>query len=93
MQHSASQNWSKRGQGAGRRLWLSCQPGSLQPVWQIRLYYVRAEDLGKLSSSGGISLSPQESTLNVDLDFKQPFLELNRILEALHEQNLGPALE
>ncbi|XP_011925262.1 PREDICTED: protein RMD5 homolog B isoform X1 [Cercocebus atys] len=35
----------------------------------------------------------QESTLNVDLDFKQPFLELNRILEALHEQDLGPALE
>ncbi|KAF6281284.1 required for meiotic nuclear division 5-like protein B [Rhinolophus ferrumequinum] len=35
----------------------------------------------------------QESTLNVDWDFKQPFLELNRILEALHEQDLGPALE
>lgn len=29
----------------------------------------------------------------MDLDFKQPFLELNRILEALHEQDLGPALE
>lgn len=39
------------------------------------------------------ALPPQESTLNVDLDFKQPFLELNRILEALHEQDLGPALE
>ncbi|XP_059554126.1 E3 ubiquitin-protein transferase RMND5B isoform X2 [Myotis daubentonii] len=35
----------------------------------------------------------QESTLNVDLDFKQPFLELNRILEALHKHDLGPALE
>ncbi|XP_012510128.1 PREDICTED: protein RMD5 homolog B isoform X3 [Propithecus coquereli] len=35
----------------------------------------------------------QESTLNVDLDFKQPFLELNRIVEALHEQDLRPALE
>ncbi|XP_078220831.1 E3 ubiquitin-protein transferase RMND5B isoform X3 [Callithrix jacchus] len=35
----------------------------------------------------------QESMLNVDLDFKQPFLELNRILEALHEQDLAPALE
>ncbi|KAM7161498.1 E3 ubiquitin-protein transferase RMND5B isoform 1-T2 [Macrochelys suwanniensis] len=35
----------------------------------------------------------QESTLNVDLDFKQPFLELNRILEALHEQDLCPALD
>ncbi|XP_024433611.2 E3 ubiquitin-protein transferase RMND5B isoform X2 [Desmodus rotundus] len=35
----------------------------------------------------------QESTLNVDLDFKQPFLELNRILEALHRHDLGPALE
>lgn len=39
------------------------------------------------------SHSPQESTLNVDLDFKQPFLELNRILEALHKQDLRPALE
>ncbi|XP_037762779.1 E3 ubiquitin-protein transferase RMND5B isoform X2 [Chelonia mydas] len=35
----------------------------------------------------------QESTLNVDLDFKQPFLELNRILEALHKQDLRPALD
>ncbi|XP_030429883.1 E3 ubiquitin-protein transferase RMND5B isoform X3 [Gopherus evgoodei] len=35
----------------------------------------------------------QESTLNVDLDFKQPFLELNRILEALNEQDLHPALD
>nr|KAF6481834.1 required for meiotic nuclear division 5-like protein B [Molossus molossus] len=35
----------------------------------------------------------RESTLNVDLDFKQPFLELNQILEALHKHDLGPALE
>uniref|UniRef100_A0A8C8SP41 Required for meiotic nuclear division 5 homolog B n=1 Tax=Pelusios castaneus TaxID=367368 RepID=A0A8C8SP41_9SAUR len=35
----------------------------------------------------------QESTLNMDLDFKQPFLELNRILEALHKQDLWPALD
>lgn len=46
-----------------------------------------------MGSSDGIMLSPQESTLNVDLDFKQPFLELNRILEALHKHDLGPALE
>ncbi|ELK03167.1 Protein RMD5 like protein B [Pteropus alecto] len=35
----------------------------------------------------------QESTLNEGLDFKQLFLELNRILEALHEQDLGLALK
>ncbi|XP_015679445.1 E3 ubiquitin-protein transferase RMND5B isoform X2 [Protobothrops mucrosquamatus] len=34
----------------------------------------------------------QESTVNVDVDFKKPFLELNSILEALHKQDLGPAL-
>ncbi|XP_073851002.1 E3 ubiquitin-protein transferase RMND5B isoform X4 [Macaca fascicularis] len=47
------------------------------------------------SSKAQLSLAClwRESTLNVDLDFKQPFLELNRILEALHEQDLGPALE
>lgn len=46
-----------------------------------------------VSPSSGTALSSQESTLSVDLDFKQPFLELNRILEALHQQDLGPALE
>ncbi|XP_028574361.2 E3 ubiquitin-protein transferase RMND5B isoform X2 [Podarcis muralis] len=34
----------------------------------------------------------QESTVNVDVDFKKPFLELNSILEALHKQDLEPAL-
>lgn len=73
----------------------SCKP-FLTPTyfWQMKFYYVPNRILETLSFSGEISLSPpQESTLNVDLDFKQPFLELNRILEALHEQDLGPALE
>ncbi|XP_069507650.1 E3 ubiquitin-protein transferase RMND5B [Ambystoma mexicanum] len=35
----------------------------------------------------------QESALSVDLGFKQPFLELNRILEALQQHDLRPALE
>lgn len=29
----------------------------------------------------------------IDMSMKQPFLELNRILEALRMQDLGPALE
>ncbi|XP_053321611.1 E3 ubiquitin-protein transferase RMND5B isoform X2 [Spea bombifrons] len=35
----------------------------------------------------------QESALNIDTSFKQPFLELNRILEALQKRDLRPALE
>ncbi|KAM8973673.1 E3 ubiquitin-protein transferase RMND5B isoform 2-T2 [Pelodytes ibericus] len=35
----------------------------------------------------------QESALNIDTSFKQPFLEMNRILEALQAQDLRPALE
>ncbi|MEE6479915.1 hypothetical protein FKM82_012410 [Ascaphus truei] len=35
----------------------------------------------------------QESALRVDTSFKQPFLELNRILDALQTQDLRPALE
>lgn len=60
-------------------------PFSSQPLAD-KVYY------GKNFGDTALHLS-QESTLNVDLDFKQPFLELNRILEALHEQDLGPALE
>lgn len=35
----------------------------------------------------------QESGISVDLSLKQPFVELNRILEALRNQDLRPALE
>jgi len=35
----------------------------------------------------------QESGVVIDMSMKQPFLELNRILEALRMQDLGPALE
>ncbi|XP_063301270.1 E3 ubiquitin-protein transferase RMND5B [Pelobates fuscus] len=35
----------------------------------------------------------QESALNIDTSFKQPFLEMNRILEALQARDLRPALE
>ncbi|XP_020645833.3 E3 ubiquitin-protein transferase RMND5B [Pogona vitticeps] len=34
----------------------------------------------------------QESHVNVDVDFKKPFLELNSILEALYQRDLEPAL-
>ena len=35
----------------------------------------------------------QESGVVIDMSMKQPFLELNRILEALRMQDLRPALE
>ncbi|KAM4677030.1 E3 ubiquitin-protein transferase RMND5B isoform 1-T11 [Discoglossus pictus] len=35
----------------------------------------------------------QESALSIDTSFKQPFLEMNRILEALQSRDLRPALE
>lgn len=69
----------------------SCRVSSLSYTDEVLLEQRILETV--MGSSDGIMLSPQESTLNVDLDFKQPFLELNRILEALHKHDLGPALE
>lgn len=39
------------------------------------------------------NLTSQESGVVIDMSMKQPFLELNRILEALRTQDLRPALE
>lgn len=48
---------------------------------------------GACSLTPSVPFLPQESGVVIDMSMKQPFLELNRILEALRMQDLGPALE
>ncbi|XP_036096060.1 E3 ubiquitin-protein transferase RMND5B isoform X4 [Molossus molossus] len=64
--------------------------------WEKQQHILQMAIVEHLYQRGMLSVAEelcQESTLNVDLDFKQPFLELNQILEALHKHDLGPALE
>ncbi|CAF99149.1 unnamed protein product [Tetraodon nigroviridis] len=67
-------------------------------VWDTpeRQKYLSETVVEHLYRQGMLSVAEdlcQESGVVIDMSMKQPFLELNRILEALRMQDLGPALE
>ncbi|XP_074865825.1 E3 ubiquitin-protein transferase RMND5B isoform X2 [Carettochelys insculpta] len=70
-------------------VWESREQQQQQPLLQLAI----VEHLYQQGMLGVAEELSQESTLHVDAGFKQPFLELNRVLEALHKQDLQPALD
>nr|XP_023995498.1 protein RMD5 homolog B-like [Salvelinus alpinus] len=69
-----------------------------ETVWDSpeRQKYLSETIVEHLYRQGMLSVAEdlcQESGVVIDMSMKQPFLELNRILEALRMQDLRPALE